>query len=180
MHKIKKLKAQNAIEFLITYSWAFLLITVMISVLVIYSSAPKEIISSSCVAYSGFNCIDSLLKETYTANVATGSKLIILLNDKQVGITNITSFNAILDTVKSTSGSCKSISGSNTFVSGDITNCSAGFNSIFGIGVMETGIFTIKGTFCAPQISQINNNSAICTNPANYITNGFIRVQVQS
>jgi len=169
----KEFKIQNAIELLITYSWVLLLITIMLSVLIIYMYAPKAIIPSTCVIYSGFNCQDTLL----TSNTASGLTLTILLNDKQVGIINISSFNAIISNIKSISGSCQSNTGSTNITSGEKITCTASFNSVRSVGTVETGRFVIKGNYCAHQISKVNTGA--CPNNGNYITNGFIRVQVQ-
>lgn len=170
---VKEFKIQNAIELLITYSWVLLLITIMISVLVIYTYAPKALIPSTCVIYSGFNCQDTLL----TSNTAEGLTLTVLLSDKQVGIINISSFNAIISNIKSTSGLCKSSTGSTSVISGEKITCTASFNAVQSIGIVETGRFTIKGNYCTHQISEINTGA--CPSNGNYITNGFIRLQVQ-
>ncbi len=169
----KEFRIQNAIELLITYSWVLLLITIMLSVLIIYMYAPKAIIPSTCVVYSGFNCQDTLL----TSNTANSSTLTVLLSDKQVGIINIASFNAIISNIKSSSGSCQSNTGSTSVISGEKITCSASFNSVQSIGRVETGRFVIKGNYCANQVSEINTGA--CPKNGNYITNGFIRVQVQ-
>ncbi len=170
----KILHIQSAMEFLTTYSWAFLLIAVMLSVLFMIAFIPKTIISNSCNFYSGFYCYDSVLSNTYSpTNTPTGSELKVLLSDTQVGTISISSFNAILGN----SNSFNSLCTNSTLHQGSKTLCTATFNSIINRGVIEMGSLYIRGNYCAGAISSLSTGS--CSSNGNYVVIGAIRIQSQ-
>ncbi len=73
----KRLKAQSAMEYLMTYGWAILIIAVVLGALFslgVFSSS--NLLGTSCIAYSGYTCTNPLLhSSTFTATVgqATGT-----------------------------------------------------------------------------------------------------------
>ncbi|MCL4381285.1 hypothetical protein M1141_03375 [Candidatus Marsarchaeota archaeon] len=162
-------------EFLTTYSWAFLLIALMVGVLFVFAFTPKSIISSTCSFYSGFYCYDAVFNTVYSAgHVATGSELKVLLSDTQVGVINISRFNAVVSGTQSFTGSCTNT----TLRQGNKTLCTASFNSIERTGTINLGVLNITGYYCAHAIS--NLNSGTCTSSSgNYIVLGNVRVQTQ-
>ncbi len=166
---------QSAVEFLTTYSWAFLLIALMLGVLFVFAFTPKSIISSTCNFYSGFYCYDAVFNNVYSAgHVATGSELKIMLSDTQVGIINISSFNAVISGTPSFTGFCTNM----TLRQGNKTICTASFNSIETPGTINMGTLYIKGYYCAYAISGLNSEPCTSSN-GNYIVLGNVRVQAQ-
>ena len=73
----KTRKAQSAMEYLMTYGWAILIIAVVLGALFslgVFSSS--NLLGTSCIAYSGFTCTSPLLhSSSFTATVgqATGT-----------------------------------------------------------------------------------------------------------
>jgi hypothetical protein len=70
-------KAQSAMEYLMTYGWAILIIAVVLGALFslgVFSSS--SLLGTSCIAYSGYTCLNPVLHGgTFTATVgqATGT-----------------------------------------------------------------------------------------------------------
>ncbi|MFA6073790.1 MAG: hypothetical protein WC758_06755 [Candidatus Woesearchaeota archaeon] len=59
-----KKKAQAAIEFLMTYGWALLMIIGIISAIYLFSSNPKDVIPNSCSFGDSFDCVDAQILQT--------------------------------------------------------------------------------------------------------------------
>jgi hypothetical protein len=81
-HKIKK-KSQAALEFLMTYGWAFALILISLSVLTyIGVFDTSKFVSEECTFLSGIYCLDS--------KVNTTGAIIIVQNGVPFNMENIT------------------------------------------------------------------------------------------
>ncbi len=67
----KNVKAQSAMEYLMTYGWAILIIAVVLGALFslgVFSSS--NLLGTSCIGYSGYECQNPLLHSgTFTATV---------------------------------------------------------------------------------------------------------------
>ena len=78
MPKIAKLKSQSAMEYLMTYGWAILIIAIVLAALFslgIFSSG--SLIGTTCIANSGFLCGTPIAHgTTFTASIgqATGAE----------------------------------------------------------------------------------------------------------
>jgi hypothetical protein len=103
-HALSKtsIKAQSAMEYLITYGWAFLVITVVISLFAIYIYLPSHLNQNKCTFLNGVNCVDMILQ----SNASTSSsQIVVALSNKQVFSLQNASFNASING-KNASGSC--------------------------------------------------------------------------
>ncbi len=82
-HKIdsrKSVRGQAALEYLITYSWAILLLVMLVSFLYFYVVVPKAITPSSCNFAIGLYCDDIILGSNLTTHATT---LALLLTNEQ-------------------------------------------------------------------------------------------------
>ena len=71
-----KKRAQAALEFLMTYGWAFLVILVMIGALAYFGVlSPKNMVPDKCTATAGFSCSEFGLSKT-----AANNQLILVNN----------------------------------------------------------------------------------------------------
>ena len=78
VHRSRRRHAQPAIEYLLTYSWAILLLALLIAVLYFFVLAPSSIVPSSCSITSGAYC-----KELIVGSNSVSSKVAILLSNSQ-------------------------------------------------------------------------------------------------
>ncbi|MEM3827532.1 MAG: hypothetical protein QXR58_02950 [Candidatus Micrarchaeaceae archaeon] len=72
MH-MNKIKAQSAMEYLMTYGWAILIIAVVLGALFslgVFNSS--SLIGTSCVALSGYYCANPVLSTTGTLTLTVG------------------------------------------------------------------------------------------------------------
>lgn len=80
---MKNRKAQAALEFLMTYGWAFLVILVMIGALAYFGVlSPKNLMPEKCTTTTGFSC-DEFQATAGTSNNAT----MVLMNTIGTSIT---------------------------------------------------------------------------------------------
>ncbi|MCL5431117.1 MAG: hypothetical protein M1564_02355, partial [Candidatus Marsarchaeota archaeon] len=63
-----KKRLQSATEYLITYSWALLIIAVVIVLLYLYIAVPNRVVPSSCVFVTGAQCIDIVVGTNITTH----------------------------------------------------------------------------------------------------------------
>ena len=63
-------RAQAALEFLTTYGWAILVVTIMIGALAYYGVInPKNLIKERCISTPDFQCVDHVLYTNGTLNL---------------------------------------------------------------------------------------------------------------
>ena len=70
---IRKLRAQSAMEYLMTYGWAILIIAVVLGALFslgVFSSS--SLVGTSCVALSGYYCANPVLSTSGTLSLTIG------------------------------------------------------------------------------------------------------------
>ena len=61
----KKRKGQVALEFLMTYGWAFLIILVVIGAFIYFDVLnPSRLVGESCTFPAGLNCVDQIVSES--------------------------------------------------------------------------------------------------------------------
>ncbi len=148
----KKRKLQSAIDFLSTYSLAFLIIAILLAILFIFVGIPKSTIPPQCTAYSGFTCVDAV----YSINQSTiingtsmkGSRLFINIIDSSPGTVNISSFDAAIGGVKGIGG-CKP----STLTNGNTAICWANFSVTPALNNIYTGTYNISANYCPPSSS---------------------------
>ena len=78
-------KSQAALEFIMTYGWAILIVIVVIAALAYFGVlSPDKFLPSRCTLPAGIGCID------YLASGADGSILVTLQNSLGIDITSVT------------------------------------------------------------------------------------------
>lgn len=159
-------KAQSAIEFLTTYAFVFLIITVVLVLLIMFSSIPKSTLPFTCAFYSGFQCLDTEL----AVNSSGAPTLLIMASDSEPGTVNISSFSAYLNFHNSKSGYCTPV----VAQAGEEIYCIANFTGSVTLGSVYSGTFKIFANYCAPPPS---NTTGYCASGSTYIYTGNIRVQ---
>ena len=76
-------RAQAALEFLTTYGWAILIVTVMIGALAYYGVInPKNLVKENCIGTANFQCVDHII-------YSNGTVQTILRVNIPEGITNV-------------------------------------------------------------------------------------------
>lgn len=164
-----RLKGQNAVEFIFTYSIVITIITVAVALVLIFANAGRSIIPSQCSFFGGFACTYAAYSVN-SANPST-SQLLIIASDTQPGVVNVTSFNAIIGSITSTSGSCTP----GVVISGQSVHCIATFNIKAAVGTVYTGTFTISANYCAQNAT--NSKILICKGNSNFTYGGSLQTQ---
>ncbi|MGC8687498.1 MAG: hypothetical protein ACP5RM_02240 [Candidatus Micrarchaeia archaeon] len=156
-------KAQSAIEFLSTYAFMILIISIALLLLFMFFSIPRTILPPSCNFYSGFGCSDAIY-----INTTHGSELLIIATDMEPGIINVSNqsgFTAYLGYRNSTSGYCTP----RVATAGQRIYCIANFTSHVKLGSTYSGVFRIKANYCAVAPSMLSNSTC----PANATTSNY-------
>lgn len=159
-------RAQNAIEFLTTYGFVILIISIMLSLLLIFSVIPKSTLPLQCSFYSGFNCVDAAYY-----NTSAGSQFVIVGTDMQPGIINISAFSAYIDYAQSQSGYCLPT----IIASGQSFYCVANFSITPTTGNLYGGTFKLTAMYCANSPSSLSARN--CTNTMAITYGGAMQLQ---
>lgn len=158
-------KAQSTIEFISTYSFSFLLISIILTILLLFASLPNAIIPTQCSFYSGLQCQDVIYH-----NTQKGSQLVILGSDTQPGTLNITSFSASIGSFKSNGYCIPSL-----VIGGDKFYCIANFTSHAVSSGTYRATFAANGRYCASTPTALTNSS--CTAPTQLAYGGQLTTQ---
>src|SRR5574337_881936 len=73
-------KAQSAMEYLVTYGWAILIIAIVVSLLYLYVIVPSTVVPSSCSFVSGAYCNNIIVGTNLQTHV---TKLAVFLTNTQ-------------------------------------------------------------------------------------------------
>ncbi len=163
-----QLRGQSAIEFITSYSYVILIVAVVLAIMFLYFSIPKTVIPFQCSFYSGFSCTDA----AFVINtIVGGGQLIIVGEDTQAGIINVSSFNAFVLFHNSTSGYCIP----NQATRGQYVYCVANFKFTPNITNVYFGTFQAHANYCTSG----TGNLSLLYCPANrdYVFTGSVRVQ---
>ena len=159
-------RAQNAIEFITTYSYMLLIISLAIAVLFLFFSIPKAVIPFQCSFYTGFACTDVELLER-----AGGASLVVVATDTQPGTVNVSAFNAVVNNQQSAQGFCEPPQVSD----GQLLYCVANFTFKPYITNIYYGTFSMRANYCTS--GTFNLSTVSCAAPGNFIFGGSLRVQ---
>ncbi|ASI14087.1 cell surface protein [Candidatus Mancarchaeum acidiphilum] len=77
-------EAQSALEYLVTYGWAILIIAIIVSLLYFFVAVPSSVIPNSCSFTTGANCEDMELGSNSISHTSTIS--LLLTNSKDYAI----------------------------------------------------------------------------------------------
>lgn len=148
-------KGQNAIEFLTTYSFSFLIIAMVLVLLLLFAAIPNTAFPTECSFYSGFSCSDSAY-----FGYGAGSQFTIAGTDAQQGIVNISNFSATIGSVLSTNGFCTP----SVVTAGQTFYCLANFTTRINVGQTYTGTFKVSANYCAASVGSLENGTCIASN----------------
>lgn len=160
---------QSAIEFITTYSYVFLIIAVAFSILLLYFALPKTIVPLECNYYSGFSCVDASL--VIRGVSGGGGSLVIVAQDNQEGIINVSTFNAVLNYKKSSTGYCLP----STVIDGQTIYCIANFTFTPNPSTVYQGSYSLYANYCGGGPSNISTTSCIASDT--FVYSGNIRIQ---
>ncbi|MCL5433986.1 MAG: hypothetical protein M1538_03365 [Candidatus Marsarchaeota archaeon] len=155
-----RVKSQSAIDFLITYSFALFILTIIISILFLFLNLPKTLFPTECKFYGNFDCFGATLIQQSNGI----SALAILSTDTLPGIVNSINFNAIIGGQKSTSGSCLPTATKD----GQYTYCIAEFNKKVILGNIYSIFFNISANYCPYSLNET------CLANGNYLIAGMV------
>jgi hypothetical protein len=161
-----KPRGQSALEFLATYAFVFLTISIVLLLLFAFSSIPKNILPTQCSFYSGFQCLDAAL----VVNASGVPELVVIASDSEPGVVNVSSFSAFLNYHSSKSGYCVP----RVATAGEKIYCIANFTGSVTLGSVYTGTFKVIANYCANSPANI---TAFCPAGSAYTYGGNIRVQ---
>lgn len=162
-----RFNGQSAVEFLTTYSFAFLVIGVALALLYVFSSIPASTLPTQCTFYNGFSSSCDALYY----NTSSGANLTVIATDAQPGVLNVSSFSAYINFGVSTSGSCAPT----VALDGQTIYCTANLAQKPNLGSIYTGTFDVKANYCANSPSNISN--ATCPSSTTFVYPGSIRLQ---
>ncbi len=165
---MRRLASQSAMEFLMTYGYVFLIITIVVGLLIAFFSIPKTTLPFSCSFYSGFTCTDAALW-----SFGNKDSLVIAAIDNMPGIVNITGFNAVIDYQKNSGGGyCIP---NNGILEGQYIYCIANFTFYSSPQNIFQGTFNITSNYCTG--SAQNLSLTHCKASTGLVFGGGIRVQ---
>jgi hypothetical protein len=153
------MKQQSAIEFLTVYGFVFMIIAIVIVIVFILASSPKNLIPSQCSSFGGPSCISTYL---YT-NQNSGYLLLTVLieNSEEVPI-NITNFSSTVSNYKGV-GTCNPA----ILYPGQEAVCKSIINAAISQYNTVSGFYNMKAQFCDQNINNANAGCSI-TNTVNY------------
>ncbi len=129
-------KIQSAMEYLITYGWAILIIVIVMAILFIFAKLPTQFNNNICTFLNGVNCNDVILFSN-TSNSVT--QLIVSLSNKQLFSLENPKFNVSVGNKNYTGACFSSLNAqiySNIIYPGNIFYCIANISYVFpGIGI---------------------------------------------
>jgi hypothetical protein len=166
-----RLRGQNAIEFLTTYGFVLLILTIAISlVFVLASGVGRAISPAQCTIYGGFSCTQ-VVYTTNTANTAI-SQFFLIATDTQPGIVNVSSFSVSIGTANSVSGLCAP----SAVTSGQNIYCLANVIMVPNVGTIYSSNFDLYANYCTQNATTANDY--ICSSNSNFTYAGSARVTV--
>ncbi|MDE1762487.1 MAG: hypothetical protein KGH59_04485 [Candidatus Micrarchaeota archaeon] len=153
------MRLQSSVEFLTTYSFLFLLIGIVMSLLLFSAASPRAILPSQCVEQSGPHCNTAL--DYSNRSLGISEVTFSFVNSESVTI-NVTG-------ISTTIGATNSISGGSgctptVVYPGGTFTCLAVFNVAPAPASLQSGYYSINALYC---------NSALSTFPANNCASGI-------
>ena len=139
-------KAQAAMEFLMTYGWAILVVLAAIAALAYFGVLnPERFLPNKCTLPSGIACLDFTVEDTGAIQVAVQNSLGFEMRDMQATLTTL---NCSSQTVNLTNGGKVTFA----FTGCDIGQSGSKVNAVLNVGYTnaDTGlVHTAAGTLVA-------------------------------
>ncbi len=151
--KAKKGKGQNAMEYLLTYGWAILVIVIIVALLFLFASQPSTVAPNKCTFASGFYCPDLVIG----ANQISQNTVFLaeIINQQNFPVTGITA-SAVINNV--TLGPAQCVPSS--VPAGGASYCTLeGAPLGVSLGALVSGTFTVNVLSCGllPNYPQTGN-----------------------
>lgn len=144
--------AQSSIEFLTTYSFLFIMLGILASIIFFFATVPNATIPLSCSAFSGPAC--DVVEYYMNASAGYSMFIVALTNSESIPI-NITGITVQIRSSIFT-GSCAP---SLVYPGGD-TVCIAGNTTITNFGTLMQGFYYINATPCNSGLNNIQSSCA--------------------
>ncbi len=152
-----KKRLQSATEYLITYSWALLIIAVVIVLLYLYIAVPSRVVPSSCVFVTGAQCVDIVVGTNITTHA---TKLaLFLVNTQTFPILKPTLF-ASFSGQNTSEYSC----GPSYVLAGGAVICIINVPKNTTLGQFLTGSLYLKANYCG-LVPNSSSTSACASTP---------------
>ncbi len=164
------MRGQSSIEFLTTYSFMFLVLGIMLSLIIVASISQQNVESSSCTPFGGLNCNFVYL---YSNNQNSYSVLSLSIVNSQSVPVNITNVSA---TISGTSyfGACNP----SIPIPGQVSYCKI-YMPLYVVNYnMLKGNYGINATFCGYNLYYQPSSS--CTGATVHYSGSFIAQSLQN
>jgi hypothetical protein len=145
------MRSQSSLEFLATYSFLFLILGVVVSVILLLSGAPATSVQSQCSAFAGPTCN---LVQIYTNQTAGYTTVTFSLTNSQAVPINVT--NTIV-TVKSNSytGACTP----NFLYPGEQSTCTTSTGGPISPTTLVQGFYLLNAQFCNSGVANLSSGN---------------------
>ncbi len=145
------MRSQSSIEFLSTYTFLFVLIGVVLSVILYITVAPSVSVPSQCAAFSGPTCSFIALYANSSAGYSSATFSIINSQSVPINITNT------IVTIKGATGvgACTP----SFLYPGQGSSCTTPLSVVLNAGYLVQGFYTLNAQYCnsgVHSISQLN------------------------
>jgi hypothetical protein len=146
-------RAQTAIEFLLTYSFLFIILGVAVSILIFIATAPVATVPSQCSSFGGLACNFVAI---YSNRSAAYSLITLSITNSQSVPINITNVSVMINGVSS-QGACTPY----FLYPGQDATCVANMTTVQSFGALLQGFYKINARYCNSGISSISKGN--CT-----------------
>lgn len=155
------MRLQSAIEFLSTYSFMFLALGIVLSVLLFFGTSPRAFIPNQCTAFSGPNCVFA----NYYSNQISSYSIITIGATDSVGVPlNVSNVIVQIGAANSTTGACTP----STVLPGGLFTCFAIFKTAPGVGTLIQGFYSINARFCNSGLYAVHQSNCTNGDPVSY------------
>ena len=166
---VGRYKGQSALEYLVTYGWALLLVAIVASLLYLYVLAPSAIVPSQCSFASGMQCKDLILGMNYTTHAA---ELAIYATNSQPYPIEKPVLYININGVNTTAVQCKP----NYVLAGGSIICEVPLSQKVSFNQLVTGSLYINALYCGLTGA---NTPASCTTSPTEVYSGSFNAHVQ-
>jgi hypothetical protein len=129
-------RAQSAVDFLVTYGWALLLLALVLVVLYAYVSLPPNIAPGTCNFYSGMSCTDMVL--------SSNGLIMFLVNSQSFPISTPTLY-ASINNRNTITASCVP----NFVLPGGVMSCTINALPVSTpLGTLSNGYVYLSAAYC--------------------------------
>lgn len=152
-------KAQSAFEYLLSYSWAILIISIAVGLLLYFVSAPSKTVQDTCNFTSGFLCTDVNIGTTSNGETSLTINLTNVLDYPLSAPSMIVNYNG----KNTTSVTCTIGASGSIVVPGNSTTCTTTLPVTTSLDQFESGGIFVNAGNCALTSNYLSLKT--CTDP---------------